>query len=187
MSTLKVGLLVNPMAGIGGPVGLKGSDDMFEEARELGGESHGNERVALFLDQLYLAHIHWTAVPGVMGGNLLLEKSIAHELLDMNTPAVTSADDTRRATALFCDAGVDLLLFAGGDGTARDVVDTFHDVPCVLGIPSGVKMHSGVFATTPSAAAALVFCLTIVDTARRVAMYPPFWADTGFSATCPGS
>lgn len=156
MTTLHLGLLINPMAGVGGPVGLKGSDGMYDEALRLGGRSRVNERAGLFLDEIDMPGIRFTTVPGEMGGNLLTSKSIDHECIAHRPGEVTTADDTRIATAQLCDAGIDLLLFVGGDGTARDIVDTFHDVPCVLGIPGGVKMHSGVFATTPSAAAALV-------------------------------
>jgi predicted polyphosphate/ATP-dependent NAD kinase len=54
------------------------------------------------------------------------------------------------ATRQFLNAGVDLILFCGGDGTARDIASVAGTSVPILGIPSGVKMFSGVFAVTPA-------------------------------------
>lgn len=155
-SPLRIGLVVNPYAGIGGPVGLKGSDGVYEQAQRLGGISRVAERVGQAIEQIDHSHIHWVTVTGAMGEDILKQHAVPFEVLNLDIPAQTTAEDTRRATQYLCEAGIDLLLFAGGDGTARDVADGFNRVPAVLGIPAGVKMHSGVFATTPSAAAMLV-------------------------------
>ena len=105
-----------------------------------------------------IAHdgIEWFTVAGEMGADSLEQLGITFHQVGGPIDADTSAEDTRRGVPLLCEQGIDLLLFAGGDGTARDVADSIADVPAVLGIPCGVKMHSGVFATTPVAAAELV-------------------------------
>ena len=161
--TLAIGLVVNPMAGIGGPVGLKGSDGLYDEALHLGGRSQVAARVRLCLAALaetVADRIAWFAPAGTMGGDHLDPLSIAYEIAGPVTGEWTRPEDTWSVVDELCHCGIDLLLFAGGDGTARDVADTFHSVPAVLGIPCGVKMHSGVFATTPGAAAEMLIKLT---------------------------
>ena len=157
---LRIGLLINPVAGIGGPVALKGSDGVVEEARARGGESHVHERVAHCLDVLISDQednsIAWFAAPGEMGADLLRSKGQPVVETGSIVAGRTTAQDTRRCIRELADAGIDLLLFAGGDGTARDVMDSVAGIPAVVGIPSGVKMHSGVFANTPKAAALLI-------------------------------
>ena len=95
-------------------------------------------------------------MPGSMGGDLLASMGIEHSRLTGDWPEPSTADDTRRAVKALEQTRIDLLLFAGGDGTARDVADAVTAIPAVLGIPCGVKMHSGVFATSPRAAADVV-------------------------------
>jgi predicted polyphosphate/ATP-dependent NAD kinase len=152
---LKVGLLLNPMAGVGGPVGLKGSDGVYEEAIRRGGKSQVSERVALCLHALAEETIEWFTLSGGMGADLLKELEIDHRVV-AQVPIKTTGVNTRKGVKALAGAGIDLLLFAGGDGTARDVFDEFDKIPAALGIPCGVKMHSGVFATSPRAAAELV-------------------------------
>ncbi|MBO6655379.1 MAG: ATP-NAD kinase family protein [Pseudomonadales bacterium] len=152
----KIGLVVNPVAGVGGPVGLKGSDGLLEEAIALGGESKVAGRVSVCLRGLPMNRIEWYSVPGDMGAAHLRAQSVASHEMGEAPQSTTTPEDTKRVVDQLCQAGIDLLLFAGGDGTARDVADAWHTVPAVLGIPCGVKMHSGVFATSPSAAADLV-------------------------------
>tara|TARA_B110000285_G_scaffold91539_1_gene104861 strand:+ start:5535 stop:6665 length:1131 start_codon:yes stop_codon:yes gene_type:complete len=153
---IKIGLLLNPKAGVGGPVGLKGSDGVYGDAMLLGGQSKVADRTVACLERMTHDGIEWFTVPGEMGGDSLAHLGITCHLVGGLIAADTSAEDTRRGVRLLCEQGVDLLLFAGGDGTARDVADSIQNVAAVLGIPCGVKMHSGVFATTPVAAATLI-------------------------------
>jgi predicted polyphosphate/ATP-dependent NAD kinase len=99
------------------------------------------------------------APAGPMGGTLLDELGWPYQALQVSGPGQTTAADTRRLVRAMAEQGVTLLLFAGGDGTARDVAAALAEAKAqplpvtVLGIPAGVKMHSSVFAVTPEAAA----------------------------------
>jgi predicted polyphosphate/ATP-dependent NAD kinase len=65
----------------------------------------------------------------------------------------TTPEDTKMIAKRMAEAKADLLVFCGGDGTARDILEVVNlNVP-VLGVPTGVKMHSAVFAVDPKAAA----------------------------------
>ena len=167
---LRVGLLVNPIAGLGGEVALKGSDGaaVQEEARRRGGHPRAGERAREFLrhcDELVAdGEIEWLTRGGEMGETHLASRPHT----TVGSPAAGEADaptsviDTHEAVRDLYRAGIDLLVFVGGDGTARDVLaaltneagDATHTV--VLGIPAGVKMHSGVFAVTPRTGAMLL-------------------------------
>jgi predicted polyphosphate/ATP-dependent NAD kinase len=89
-----------------------------------------------------------------MGEDAFRESGADHRYSVVYRPGEqTTADDTRSACRIFAREGVDIVVFCGGDGTARDVYDVIGtDIP-LLGIPAGVKMHSGVFGITPKAAA----------------------------------
>jgi predicted polyphosphate/ATP-dependent NAD kinase len=151
-----LGLVVNPIAGMGGRVGLKGTDgaDVLERARELGATPVAAERTQRALARLERSRgLRLVAAPGPMGADVVLPSDFDVEVLPaMGRPGPTTADDTRAAAAELERRGVDLILFAGGDGTTRDVHDAVGDRLPILGIPTGVKMHSGVFATTPESA-----------------------------------
>lgn len=160
---LRIGLVVNPVAGIGGAVGLQGSDSVQvqEEARRRSGSPRGRERLHGFLLSLQatlgssIGAIEWLTWGGDMGSQALADMDLqARELGQPQQPS-TSAD-TKAAIKALCAESIDLLLFVGGDGTARDVLDSVLEQVCVLGLPAGVKMHSGVFAISPSAAAEVV-------------------------------
>ncbi len=157
---MKIGLVMNPMAGIGGPVALKGSDgvEMVSKAKALGGRSKVTERTVVCLNGLkdVAGNLEILTIAGEMGADACNGAGLEYEVLADISPGETTAEDTRRAVELFTRRGVDLILFAGGDGTARDVCDMVRSDQVVLGIPCGVKMHSGVFANTPGAAAAVI-------------------------------
>jgi predicted polyphosphate/ATP-dependent NAD kinase len=156
---LTIGLLINPVAGIGGRLALKGSDraELHAAARAAGTVGRGGARVARMLDALGVAatRLRWLTWGGDMGANALQASGVPAQVLGM-PEADSGAADTRRAVHALLAAHVDLLVFAGGDGTARDILDALGTAVPVLGIPAGVKMHSGVFATTPEAAAGVL-------------------------------
>ncbi len=156
----RVGLIINPIAGMGGRVGLKGTDgiDAVERARELGAEPVAPARTRVALENLlekFDGRIEFIAPAGLMGEEVCRDCGI--DLMVVSGPPATSTgpEDTRAAAREIVGRGVDLLLFAGGDGTARDLHEVVGTSIPVLGIPTGVKMHSSVFATTPRAAGEL--------------------------------
>jgi len=156
---LTFALLINPVAGLGGSVALKGSDGTVIQAlaRDRGGAARGAGRAARALAALGDAgrQVRWLTWGGPMGAEALAAAGLDAEVLG-SPAAAPSAADTRRAAAALERAGADLLVFCGGDGTARDLLDILGTGLPVLGIPSGVKMHSGVFATTPEAAGGIL-------------------------------
>ena len=160
---LRIGLVVNPLAGIGGAVGLQGSDGEVVQraARERDGKPRGEERLSIFLQALRtrlggdFGRLAWCTWGGVMGAQILSSNGVIAQVAG-EPAAQTSAQDTQLAVKTLGASDVDLLIFVGGDGTARDVLTAADEHTCVLGLPAGVKMHSGVFAISPSAAADVV-------------------------------
>ncbi|KFX69174.1 ATP-NAD kinase [Pseudomonas taeanensis MS-3] len=157
MSMFHLGLIINPLAGLGGPAGLKGSDGVAEQALALGSEPRAALRTRTALECLrpVQQRLEFLTFPGPMGADLLSEMGFAYRLLGELDDGPTSAADTRGAVAALQEAGVALILFAGGDGTARDVCAVVREDQPVLGIPAGVKIHSGVYAISPRAAGEL--------------------------------
>jgi len=149
----KVGLIINPIAGLGGRVGLKGSDgpDIIEQALALGArpEASGRARTALTqLSELDPLPEFYT-YGGEMGERQLRELGLPYSLVGSPAEERSGAADTLAAARLLKEVGVALLLFAGGDGTARDICQAVGEgVPC-LGIPAGVKIHSAAYAVNP--------------------------------------
>jgi len=152
---LLFGLIVNPIAGMGGRVGLKGTDgsDILEEAVNRGAVSWAPERVHSSLLKLGKVDVNWVTWGDDMGEIILKELGYDPKVLGSAVKEVTSASDTREAARVMMEYSVDLIVFAGGDGTAADIVEVVGTRVPVLGIPSGVKMFSGVFAATPAKAA----------------------------------
>ena len=150
-----LGVVVNPVAGIGGRVGLKGSDgvDLLREARQRGGESDAPQRTGEAL-QVVQKHSGYKLVTasGNMGEFEACAVGIEPTITIPVSNTSTTAKDTRFVVREMERIGVDLILFTGGDGTAQDIYSEIGErVPC-LGIPAGVKMYSGVYAVNPRAA-----------------------------------
>ena len=161
-AVLHVGLLVNPVAGLGGSLAHKGSDGdaLREIAKTLSSDqaARSADRVRRAVDALTdLAHlVRFSTWEGKMGANALSGGVFETDVLGAATGMLSTAADTAQAATALHSAGVDLLVFGGGDGTARDIFDAVGTSLPVLGIPAGVKMHSGVFAVSPEAAGQLL-------------------------------
>ena len=151
----KVGLIINPIAGIGGAVGLKGSDGEVVQqlALDRGAEKKAWQKAEVALRELLprASDIIIYAASGEMGENLA--KFLGFDTVVIGTVSEkTSARDTESAAKLMAQIPIDVLIFAGGDGTARNICVAINDKLPVVGIPAGVKIHSAVYATTPTAA-----------------------------------
>jgi predicted polyphosphate/ATP-dependent NAD kinase len=157
---LTLGLIINPLAGIGGSVGLKGSDgaEIIKEALSRGAQCKSSERAGLALSVLLpiKEHIEMITCPKSMGENLVANMGFNYQVLDNIALGNTSAEDTCKAAQQLLDRKVDIIVFAGGDGTARDICSVVADTIPVLGIPAGVKIHSAVYAVTPKAAGEVI-------------------------------
>lgn len=154
---MRLGLVVNPVAGLGGSVGLKGTDcrETVVEALRRGAMAQAGARTRRAMSVLSQSRptARLIVPPGEMGAALVSDLPLRVDILDFGKPTST-AEDTRKAVAAM--DGVDLIVFAGGDGTARDVAAALPEGAGMLGIPCGVKMHSGVFALSPEGAGHLL-------------------------------
>jgi len=171
-----VGLLVNPIAGIGGRVGLKGSDGpaTVRRALALGAAPVAGQRAAAAVRQMLTGWPAGVPPPVVLAGPAEMGAAVARaagstlDVIGSIAPGATTAADTIRLAGRMAELGVDLLLFAGGDGTARDVhVGLGGARVAVLGIPAGVKIHSAVFATSPAAAGEVAAAFLALPAGRR--------------------
>jgi predicted polyphosphate/ATP-dependent NAD kinase len=156
----KLGLIVNPLAGIGGKVGLKGSDGQLtvEKALELGATPESSRRAIEALQGLtpLKDQIQLYTYPAEMGEAEALTCGFTPIVLGEIDRGHTTAADTKKAAREMRMAGIDLILFVGGDGTARDIFEAIGDQYPALGIPAGVKIHSSVYAINPKRAAELI-------------------------------
>lgn len=159
----RLGLVINPVAGIGGPAAFKGSDDPVLRARGYAGELPlaAPQRACTFLQCLIPmippgVRLTVVTVPGLMGAQALEELQLPVELTGYLPQDPSGPADTQAAVRAIVGQRVDLLAFVGGDGTARDVCAELGETQPVLGVPAGVKMHSGVYAINPQSAAQLV-------------------------------
>jgi NAD+ kinase len=162
---MRLGFVVNPVAGMGGRVGLKGTDGKVDEARERGAERRSHDRAVAALraarDRLGDRELTLLTAGGPMGEDAAREAGLTPTVVTdpPADPFETRAADTRAAVRAVLDREADLVAFVGGDGTAVDVAETLTeagvDTP-VLGVPAGVKVYSGVFGATPAAAGRLL-------------------------------
>jgi predicted polyphosphate/ATP-dependent NAD kinase len=159
---MRLGFIVNPIAGMGGKVGLKGTDDVLQEAVDKGAQPVAPKRAVEFLQRLKQnsdgTGIDISACPGSMGEEEGRIANFPMKTLAMKIGPETTAEDTKAAVRLLITANVDLIVFVGGDGTAKDILDAMQGrtaVP-VLGVPSGVKMYSAIFAVSPADAVEVV-------------------------------
>ena len=159
---MKIGFVINPLAGIGGSVGLKGSDgkDIVDLAISRGAQPQATARAMLAMQEIKLASVNaeqisFLTASNSMGETVLRALDIPCEVL-YKSEGQTTPEDTKKVIALFVENNIDLLVFVGGDGTARDVLDALSlnneqdsfQIP-VIGIPAGVKIHSAVYSITP--------------------------------------
>ena len=157
MDKKKLGLIVNPVAGLGGSVGLKGSDGLVEEALARGAVPQSENRARVALKELVgmAEQITLYTGPGSMGQNLAEELGFENVVMEAASEAATTAEDTRALSRWLQEQNMDLILFAGGDGTARDICATAREDKVFLGIPAGVKIHSPVYARSAATAGRL--------------------------------
>jgi predicted polyphosphate/ATP-dependent NAD kinase len=152
----KLGFIVNPIAGMGGAVGLKGTDGkaIIEKAVNLGAKPVAPARAEIFLSGLKAAkdNLQLLVGAGGMGEDEARKQGYTYNVFGKKKDK-TTAEDTMETARRIVEEVVDLLVFCGGDGTARDVLNAVDSKLPVLGVPTGVKMHSAVFAVGPRAAA----------------------------------
>ncbi len=153
LKTAKIGLIVNPIAGMGGRVGLKGTDNKYELALKLGAKPVAPKRAVEFLKCL-MKGVEIYTYPKYMGEYEAIEAGFKPNVLG-EIGDRTTAEDTKKAARDLVKI-VDLIVFVGGDGTARDICEVVGDKIPVIGVPAGVKMYSAVFALNPRVCAKIV-------------------------------
>ncbi|MET1218047.1 MAG: ATP-NAD kinase family protein [Glaciecola sp.] len=156
----KLGLLINPYSGIGGALALKGSDGAEIRAQALaqGAIPQANNKTEIALTQLIdlQQKIEIVTVSGEMGADLARRLGFTTQVVFTADPLQTEATDTIEAAKVLASCELDVLLFAGGDGTARNICSVWPSTIPALGVPAGCKIHSGVYAISPKAAGLVV-------------------------------
>jgi predicted polyphosphate/ATP-dependent NAD kinase len=153
---IRVGFIVNPIAGMGGSVGLKGTDgEAYKRALELGAKPVAPGRAKLLLSLIRRRDVFFLTAPGKMGEDYVREAGFKYKVVG-SIGEETSAEDTRRIAKMMVEEGIDLLVFVGGDGTARDIAASVGLKVPVVAVPAGVKMFSSVFTVSPRAAANII-------------------------------
>lgn len=156
----RLGFIVNPVAGIGGKVGLKGSDGLetLEKALELGAVPESGKKALVTMAALkeVAGELEIYTCPGEMGADVCAQAGLEATVVGEIASGKTTPEDTIRAAQSLRDLNLDLILFAGGDGTARNIMDAVGTSVTVLGIPTGCKIHSGVYALNPRTAGMLM-------------------------------
>ncbi len=155
-----LGFIVNPIAGMGGAVGLKGTDGkaILDKAVSLGAKPIAAKRAEAFLNELAPVKncIRLLVGAGDMGETEAQRQGYSYTVVGEKRQQ-TSSEDTKATAQAMVEGKVELLVFCGGDGTTRDVLKAVDNKLPVLGVPTGVKMHSAVFAVNPQAAARVVY------------------------------
>jgi predicted polyphosphate/ATP-dependent NAD kinase len=156
-----IGFLVNPIAGMGGRVGLKGTDGKYDDAVRLGAKPVAKEKAVealkSFIEELDdNEKISWITCKDSMGEDALHKVGLSSNIVYHSSSFDTLNTDTFNACRSFLQHHVDLIVFCGGDGTAHDIVSVVKKKVPILGIPSGVKMHSGVFGVNARATGKMI-------------------------------
>lgn len=165
-SLLTVGFIVNPIAGIGGPAGLKGSDgpQTLQKAKSLGACAKAPRQAKRFINQLSRLippslTVKFLTCHGAMGADAFQDSQFDYDLV-YNPTRKTTEKDTINAYRAIAGYPVDVIAFVGGDGTARDILDAQSEKPLRhLGIAGGVKVQSPVFALSPAVAAQTIIAV----------------------------
>jgi predicted polyphosphate/ATP-dependent NAD kinase len=156
----KLGLIINPYSGIGGSLALKGSDgpDIRRQALMKGAEKLSGKKMKIALQALLPLknELCIFTASGEMGADILSSMGFNHVVVYQNQVQQTESTDTKAAAIELMAKAVDLILFAGGDGTARNIYEVVENQCPVVGVPAGCKIHSGVYAITPKAAGKVV-------------------------------
>lgn len=152
----KVGIIVNPIAGMGGAVALKGTDgeDILQRALDLGAIKKSPDKMIRALKELLPIKdsIEILTCPADMGEDEVKELGFNYNLVVSIYNNTTSSAHTILAARRMVDDGADIIIFAGGDGTARDMYTAIGNKCTVIGVPAGVKIHSPVYAINPTMA-----------------------------------